>query len=433
MNMIVCVKQVIDPEAPPASFKIDPATSKVAPPAGVSPVVDPYGEYAVEAALKVKGAVGGKITAISLGVNLLRDVIKKPLSMGADELVLLEDEAFIDGDSWSTAYALAMAIKKIGEFDLILCGREASDSNAGQVGLGIAEVLVSSHHDGGLLVYKYGNEDQRQRFVVPAVKGEKIAAIAATEPEAGSDVAAIKTKAVKDGNDYILNGSKIFITGATIADYVPVLAYTDSSKGPREGMSLLIVEKDMPGFSSKKLNPVGQKGAEVAELAFEDCRVPRENLLGEEGSGFRMMMDILAGCRINHAARSLGMARAAFDAAVTYAKERVAFGQPIARYQAIEFKLATMATEIETMRWMIYYAAWLQDRGRPFRKETAMAKFYAAEATGRVIREAVHIHGGYGLMMDSPLQMLLRDAEFQNVTEGTQEMLLMTIGRDILK
>lgn len=141
MNMIVCVKQVIDPEAPPASFKIDPATSKVAPPAGVSPVVDPYGEYAVEAALKVKGAVGGKITAISLGVNLLRDVIKKPLSMGADELVLLEDEAFIDGDSWSTAYALAMAIKKIGEFDLILCGREASDSNAGQVGLGIAEVL----------------------------------------------------------------------------------------------------------------------------------------------------------------------------------------------------------------------------------------------------------------------------------------------------
>ena len=301
------------------------------------------------------------------------------------------------------------------------------------VHMGIAEVLVSSHHDGGLLVYKYGNEDQRQRFVVPAVKGEKIAAIAATEPEAGSDVAAIKTKAVKDGNDYILNGSKIFITGATIADYVPVLAYTDSSKGPREGMSLLIVEKDMPGFSSKKLNPVGQKGAEVAELAFEDCRVPRENLLGEEGSGFRMMMDILAGCRINHAARSLGMARAAFDAAVTYAKERVAFGQPIARYQAIEFKLATMATEIETMRWMIYYAAWLQDRGRPFRKETAMAKFYAAEATGRVIREAVHIHGGYGLMMDSPLQMLLRDAEFQNVTEGTQEMLLMTIGRDILK
>ncbi len=301
------------------------------------------------------------------------------------------------------------------------------------VHMGIAEVLVSSHHDGGLLVYKYGNEDQRQRFVVPAVKGEKIAAIAATEPEAGSDVAAIKTKAVKDGNDYILNGSKIFITGGTIADYVAVLAYTDSSKGPREGMSLFIVEKEMPGFSSKKLNPVGQKGAEVAELAFEDCRVPRENLLGKEGSGFRMMMDILAGCRINHAARSLGMARAAFNAAVAYAKERVAFGQPIARYQAIEFKLATMATEIETMHWMIYYAAWLQDQGRPFRKETAMAKFYAAEATGRVIREAVHIHGGYGLMMDSPLQIYLRDAEFQNVTEGTQEMLLMTIGREILK
>jgi electron transfer flavoprotein beta subunit len=141
MNMVVCVKQVIDPEAPPASFKIDPATNKVVPPAGVPPVIDPYGEYAVEAALKIKDALGGKVTAISLGTNQLRDVVKKPLSMGADELVLLEDEAFADGDSWSTAYAIAMAIKKIGEYDLILCGREASDWNAGQVGSGIAEIL----------------------------------------------------------------------------------------------------------------------------------------------------------------------------------------------------------------------------------------------------------------------------------------------------
>jgi len=142
MNMVVCVKQVIDPEAPPASFKIDAAANKVAPPQGVAPVVDPYGEYAVEAALKIKDAQGeGKVTAISLGTNLLREVMKKPLSMGADELVLLEDEAFVDGDSWSTAYALAMAIKKIGEYDLILCGREASDWNAGQVGSAIAEIL----------------------------------------------------------------------------------------------------------------------------------------------------------------------------------------------------------------------------------------------------------------------------------------------------
>jgi len=139
--MIVCVKQVIDPEAPPASFKVDPSTNKVVPPPGVSPVVDPYGEYAVEAALRVKDAQGGKITAISLGTNLLRDVVKKPLSMGADELILLEDEAFTEGDSWSTAYALAMAIKKIGEYDLIFCGREASDWNAGQVGSGIAAIL----------------------------------------------------------------------------------------------------------------------------------------------------------------------------------------------------------------------------------------------------------------------------------------------------
>ena len=141
MNMVVCVKQVIDPEAPPTTFKIDPASGKVVPPPGIAPVIDPYGEYAVEAALKVKDTQGGKITVISLGANLLRDVVKKPLSMGADELILLEDEAFIEGDSWSTAYALAMAIKKIGEYDLIFCGREASDSNAGQTGSGIAEIL----------------------------------------------------------------------------------------------------------------------------------------------------------------------------------------------------------------------------------------------------------------------------------------------------
>jgi len=141
MNIIVCVKQVIDPEAPPASFKIDPSANKVAPPSGVAPVVDPYGEYAVEAALRIKDAQGGNVTAISLGNNFLRDVIKKPLSMGADELILLEDEAFTEGDSWSTAYALAMAIKKIGNYDLILCGREASDWNAGQVGSGLAEIL----------------------------------------------------------------------------------------------------------------------------------------------------------------------------------------------------------------------------------------------------------------------------------------------------
>ncbi len=141
MNMIVCAKQVIDPEAPPASFKIDSSTGKVVPPAGVSPVVDPYGEYAAEAALRIKDVQGGKITVLTLGTNLLRDVVKKPLSMGADDLILLEDEAFTEGDSWATAYALAMAIKKIGEYDLILCGREASDTNAGQVGLGIAEIL----------------------------------------------------------------------------------------------------------------------------------------------------------------------------------------------------------------------------------------------------------------------------------------------------
>ena len=299
--------------------------------------------------------------------------------------------------------------------------------------MGIAELLVSSHPDGAEVVGKYGNEDQMQRFVVPAVKGTKIAAIAATEPEAGSDMAANKTTAIRDGNDYILNGSKIFITGGTVADFISVLAVTDASKGPKERMSIIVVEKGTPGFTPSLLHPVGQRPGDIAELAFDNCRVPAENLVGVEGRGFAMMMDVLAGCRVNHAARSVGMAQAAFDVAVEYAKTRKTFGQPIARHQSIEFKLATMAMELEAARLMVYQAAWLQDEGKSYRTETSMAKLFAAEVVRNVTKEAVHIQGGYGLMMESPLQRFWRDSEFQAVTEGTLEMLMMTIGKQLFR
>ena len=301
------------------------------------------------------------------------------------------------------------------------------------VNLGIAEISCSSHFDGALVIYRFGNEEQKMKYIPPSVRGELIGSIATTEPEAGSDVAAIKTRAVRDGNDYILNGSKIFITNGHNADYVSVLAYTDPDKGPKSGMSAFIVEKGMPGFSCSKIIPkVGMRSAEDPELVFEDCRVPKENLLGEEGMGFHMLMDILGSCRVNHAARSLGLARAAFDASLEYAKERITFGVPIARHQAIQFKLAEMATEINAMRWMVYNAAWLQDQGLPFRMETSMAKFYCASKVRNITREAVHIHGGYGLMMETPVQRFWRDSEFMAVTEGTLEMQLLTIGRQLI-
>ncbi len=365
----------------------------------------------------------------------IRDFAKKeiaPIMDEAEEKEISPIELF--PKMGSLGYMCTWASKEYGGAEMDRVAECIINEELAYVNMGIAEVLVSAGYNGALVIYKFGNEDQKQRFVVPAIKGEKIGAIAVTEPEAGSDLLAMKSKALKDGNDYVLNGSKIFITNATFADFVTVLAYTDISKGPKEGMSAFVVEKGMPGYSiAKKLSKVGQRSAEDTEIAFDDCRVPQENLVGEEGHGLAMVMDIIGSCRVCHSARSVGMAQAALDASIKYAKERVTYGQPIAKHQAIEFKLATMATEVEAARLMVYRAAWLQDQGKPFRKETTMAKFFAAETVRRVTREAVHIQGGYGLMMESPVQRYFRDAEFLAVTEGTIEMLLRTIGRELVK
>ncbi|MGA9048708.1 MAG: acyl-CoA dehydrogenase family protein [Dehalococcoidia bacterium] len=297
--------------------------------------------------------------------------------------------------------------------------------------VGFAAATMVQGGIGTAAIYKHGTEEQKQKFLVPAIKGRKIASFGLTEPNAGSDAASLQTTAVKKGGKYYLNGTKIFITNGNISDFTVTAAYTDKSKGPRSGMSLFIVEKGMPGFIRSKLHKFCAKSGEIAELSFEDCEVPVENLIGEEGKGFSYVIESLMGGRISHASRSLGLARAAYDNALAYANDRIQFGQTIGSFQANAFKLARMAMDIETARWMIYRAAWLYDQGRPHIREAAMAKLHASEAAARTTMEALQICGGYGLMEDSIAQRYFRDARLGTVTEGTSEIQLRVIAREI--
>jgi alkylation response protein AidB-like acyl-CoA dehydrogenase len=297
--------------------------------------------------------------------------------------------------------------------------------------VGFAAATMVQGGIGTAAIYKHGTEEQKQKYLVPAIKGRKIASFGLTEPNAGSDAASLQTTAIKKDGKYYLNGTKIFITNGNISDFTVTAAYTDKSKGPRSGMSLFIVEKGMPGFTRSKLYKFCAKSGEIAELSFEDCQVPAENLIGEEGKGFPYVIESLMGGRISHASRSLGLARAAYDNALAYGNDRKQFGQTIGSFQANAFKLARMAMDIETARWMIYRAAWLYDQGRPHIREAAMAKLHASEAAVRTTMEALQICGGYGLMEDSIAQRYFRDARLGTITEGTSEIQLRVIAREI--
>lgn len=299
------------------------------------------------------------------------------------------------------------------------------------VDVGIAAGIMVTGGIGTSAIYMHGSEAQKQKYLVPAIKGQKIAAFGLTEPNAGSDAAAIQTTAVKKNGKYVINGTKMFITNGNICDFVCVAAYTDKSKGAGKGVSLFIVEKDTPGFNRSKLHKFCSRPGETAELTFEDCAIPEENRIGEEGRGFPYIMEVLYGGRISHAARSLGLSRAAYDAAFKYAQERVQFGQPIAKFQINAFKLAHMAMEIEAARWLMYYAASLYDQNKPHVKEAAMAKLFAAEVSVRVTTEAIQIHGGYGLTDDSVAQRYFRDARLATITEGTSEIQQLVIARQL--
>jgi alkylation response protein AidB-like acyl-CoA dehydrogenase len=300
-------------------------------------------------------------------------------------------------------------------------------------------IIVASHNSLCTNhIYKFGNEAQKAKYVTPLAQGKKLGCWALTEPEAGSDAAHPRTVATQKNGAWILNGAKTFITNGHYADVCVVLATTDPVKDHR-GVSAFIVEKGTPGFRpGKKENKLGLRASDTSELVFTDCRVPAENMLGAEGNGFVNSLQILDGGRISIAALGLGMAQGAYESALRYAKVRKQFGKPISEFQAIQFKLADMATQIDAARLLTYQAAWLADRALAgstarFSRESSMAKLYAGEVAVRVANEAVQIHGGYGFIKDYPAEKFYRDVKLCTIGEGTSEIQRLVIARDLLR
>ena len=295
---------------------------------------------------------------------------------------------------------------------------------------GIGASIMANHGIGTLPIYDHGTESQKQKYLLPAIRGKKIGAFGLTEPNAGSDAAAIETTYRKEGNKYILNGTKIYITNGPICDYVNVAATMDRSKGHR-GINMFILDKDASGFSCNKMHKFCNRSTSTGQLFFDNCVVPEENLIGEEGKGFHYLMETLDGGRIAHSARSFGSAEAAFDTTLQFAKERVQFGQPIAKFQSISFKLAHLAMELEAARWLLYHSAWLYDQGKPCTKEASMTKLFSSEVGQHMVTEAMQIHGGAAILEDSPIQRYYRDSRLFTLTEGTSEIQQIVISRQL--
>ncbi|MFC5541765.1 MAG: acyl-CoA dehydrogenase [Bacilli bacterium] len=295
-------------------------------------------------------------------------------------------------------------------------------------------VTLSAHTSlAGWPVYKFGTEEQKQKYLRPMAEGKKIGAYCLTEPGSGSDAGGMRTTAVLDGDEYVINGSKIFITNGGIADIYIVFALTNPEAKTR-GVSAFIVESSFPGFQvGKKEDKMGIRSSPTAEIIFDNCRVPKENLLGEEGQGFKIAMQTLDGGRNGIAAQAVGIAQGALDAAVEYAKNREQFGKPIVANQGVSFKLADMATAVEASRLLTYQAAWLESNGLPYGKASAMAKLMAGDTAMKVTTEAVQIFGGYGYTKEYPVERFMRDAKITQIYEGTQEIQRLVISRMLTK
>lgn len=299
----------------------------------------------------------------------------------------------------------------------------------GSIGLSVAahNSLCTGH------IMAFGNEEQKSKWLPKLATAEWLGAWGLTEANTGSDAMGMNTTAVLDGDDYIINGSKNWITHGKSGDVAVVMVRT-GDKGDSKGISTIVIERGTPGFSAgKKENKLGMRASETTEMIFDNCRVPKENLLGKEGEGFKQAMYILDGGRISIAALSLGIAKGAFEAAVAYSKERHQFGQPIASFQGISFKLADMATEIEAAELLIMQAADLKNRGKKVTKESAMAKYFASEVCVKASTEAVQIFGGYGYTKDFPVEKFYRDSKLCTIGEGTSEIQKLVIAREVLK
>lgn len=279
------------------------------------------------------------------------------------------------------------------------------------------------------ILMAFGSDAQKDRWLRPLASGEMLGAFCLTEPQVGSEASGLKTTAVRDGDHWVLNGVKQFITSGKHADVAIVMAVTDREAGKR-GISAFLVPTDAPGYIVARLeDKVGQHASDTAQIVFENCRVPAANMIGDEGQGYRIALSGLEGGRIGIASQSVGMARAAFEAALAYSKERIAFGQPIFDHQAVNFRLADMATRIEAARQLILHAASLKDAGKPCLKEAAMAKLFASEMAEKVCSDAIQIHGGYGYVSDYPVERIWRDVRVCQIYEGTSDIQRILIGR----
>jgi alkylation response protein AidB-like acyl-CoA dehydrogenase len=341
------------------------------------------------------------------------DVVKKLGAMGLMGVIFPEEL----GGAGMGYVEYVLAIEELSRVD-------------GSVGIIVAShnSLCTNH------IMLAGNDEQRKRWVTKLASGKWLGAWGLTEPGSGSDAGGMRTTAVKTDKGWVINGGKTFITNGTYSDCAVVLALTDREKGTHGGISAFLVERGTPGFrSGRKENKLGLRASDTAELIFEDCVVPEENLLGSVGGGFRDAMRVLDGGRISIAALALGMARGALDAALKYSQERRQFGKAISEFQAIQFKLATMATELDAAWLLTMRAAKMKDAGMSVTKESAMAKLFASEAACRICDEGVQIHGGYGFIKDFPAEKFYRDVKLCTIGEGTSEIQRMVIARELLK
>jgi len=325
-------------------------------------------------------------------------------------LAICVDEAW--GGSGSTYKAMTMAVEEVSR----------ADASIG--------VVMSTHHSLACMpIDKHGSEAQKERFLKPLARGEKIGAVAITESQAGSNAADIRTRAVRKDGGYVLTGAKQMITAGAFADIVLLLASTDPDAGPR-GITCFIVPTETPGFSVARVEEkLGIKASGTAQLVLDGVELGEEHVLGGIGGGYRLMLSALSRSRLGIAAQAVGIAQAALDASLAYARERSSFGKPIIEHQAVAFRLASMATEIEAARRLTYHAAELLDRGRPFQKESSMAKIFAAEMAERVCSQGLQVLGGYGYLCDYPLERLYRDARICQIYEGTSDIQRMVVSR----
>lgn len=336
---------------------------------------------------------------------------RKMAQLGLMGLPFSEEFGGAEADSVATAIAIEEVARGCGSTAL---------AYAAHLGLGSAPIAL------------FGTREQKERFLAPAARGDYLAAFGLTEAHAGSDAGATRTAAVLDGDEWVINGSKMWITNAPIAGHIIVTAVTDRERG-KKGISALIVPRATPGMSfGKHESKMGLRGSVTAAISFDNVRVPKNNLLGERGRGFIQFLQVLDGGRIGIAAMAVGLAQAAYEAALRYARERETFGKAIGTYQSVANMIADMDVALETARTMVYRAAWLKDQGRPFTREAAVAKLYASEAAERVCRDAIQVFGGYGYSQEFAVERLYRDVRLLTIGEGTSEILRGVIARSVL-